>query len=205
MKTLSKEDLNKITPKRALQLLKNGNRRFVENLKKHQNLIEQVVATSNGQFPFAVILGCVDSRVPVELVFDEGIGDLFSIRIAGNIVNDDIIASLEYACRVIGSKLIVVLGHTDCGAIRAACENVKIGKIPTLIQKIKPAIKKVACNDEIKEQALMDLVAQENVMNSIKEIKKNSTILKELENKGEIDIIHAMYCVQSGIVTFNEG
>jgi len=204
MKTLSKEDLNKISPKRALELLKNGNKRFVENLKKHQNLIEQVVATSNGQYPFAVILGCVDSRVPVELVFDEGIGDLFSVRIAGNIVNDDIIASLEYACKVVGSKLIVVLGHTDCGAIRAACENVKIGNIPKLVQKIQPAIKKIACDSTIKEQALMDLVAYENVQNSINEIRKKSTILKDLENNGEIDIVAAMYCVSTGVVSFRE-
>ncbi len=204
MKTLSQEDLNKITPKMALSLLKKGNIRFIDNLKKHQNLIEQVVATSTGQFPFGVILGCVDSRVPVELIFDEGIGDLFSVRIAGNIVNDDILASLEYACEVIGSKIILVLGHTDCGAIKAACDNVSIGNIPKLVQKIKPAINKVSCDKKIEEQGLMDLVAMENVNNSIEEIRKRSTILRTLEQKGKIDIVGAMYCVNTGVVTFYE-
>lgn len=202
MKTLSKDDLDKITPKKALQLLKKGNKRFVENLKKHQNLIEQVVETSNGQFPFAVILSCVDSRVPVELVFDEGIGDLFSVRLAGNIVNDDVLASLEYACKVIGSKLIVVLGHTDCGAIRAAYDDVKIGNIPKLTKKIKPAIKAVSGNTNTEKENILDLVARENVLNSIKTIRLQSSILNELENQNEIAIIGAMYCVRTGIVTF---
>lgn len=204
MKTLSKEDLNKITPKKAIELLKKGNNRFVENLKKHQNLIEQVVATSSGQFPFAVILGCVDSRVPVELVFDEGIGDLFSVRIAGNIINDDVLASLEYACKVVGSKIIIVLGHTDCGAIRAACNNVQIGNIPKLIKKIKPAIERISCKNNIKEQELMDLVALENVKNSINLIRSQSKILHQLEQKGKIDIVGAMYSVNTGEVSFYE-
>ncbi len=204
MKTLSKTDLNNLSPERALDLLKKGNIRFVSNLKKKQNLIEQVIATSQGQNPFAVILGCVDSRVPVELVFDEGIGDLFSIRLAGNVVNDDVLASLEYACEVIGSKIIVVLGHTDCGAIKAACNQVKIGNIPKLLKKIEPAIKKVSCNNNIKEQGLMDLVALENVKNSIKRIRKESSILNILEKTKKIDIVGAMYCVNTGVVTFYE-
>jgi carbonic anhydrase len=204
MKTFLKDDLNNITPQESLDLLKKGNERFVLNLKREQNLIEQVVATSKGQYPFGAILSCIDSRVPVELIFDSGIGDLFSVRIAGNVVNYDILASLEYACKFVGSKIIVVLGHTDCGAIRAACNDVSDGNISVLIKKIKPAVEKIGCNNSNKEQGLMDLVAYENVKNSIVNIKKNSLILNKLEQEGKIIIVGALYSVNTGVVTFYE-
>jgi carbonic anhydrase len=202
MKAFLKDDLKNITPQESLDLLKKGNERFVLNLKRKQNLIEQVEATSKGQYPFGAVLSCIDSRVPVELIFDKGIGDLFSVRIAGNVVNDDILASLEYACKFVGSKIIVVLGHTDCGAIKAACNDVSEGNISVLIKKIKPAVEKIGCNNSNKEQGLIDLVAYENVKNSIVNIKKNSGILNKLEQEGKIIIVGALYSVKTGIVTF---
>src|SRR6056297_79919 len=140
MKAHTKETQATITPEKSLQFLKEGNQRFQENLKAHRNLLEQVNDTSEGQFPFATILSCIDSRVSAELVFDQGLGDIFSIRIAGNFINDDILGSLEFACKVAGSKLIVVLGHTRCGAIQAACNGVKGGYIGKMLENIAPAV-----------------------------------------------------------------
>src|SRR3984957_20200947 len=140
MRTHTKETRDKLTPDLALEVLKEGNERFVNNIKAHRNLLEQVNETSSGQFPFAAILSCIDSRTSAELIFDQGLGDIFSIRIADNILNDDILGSMEFACKIAGSKLIVVLGHTKCGAIEGACDNIQLGNITALLNKIKPAI-----------------------------------------------------------------
>ena len=138
MRTQTKEIQENLTPKSAHEILVKGNERFAENLKAQRNLIDQVFATSKGQYPFAVILSCIDSRVPAELVFDQGIGDIFSVRVAGNVVNEDVLGSMEYACKVAGSKIVVVMGHTKCGAVTAACNNVELGNITPLLNKIKP-------------------------------------------------------------------
>ncbi|MBN4082795.1 hypothetical protein JYT50_00235 [bacterium AH-315-A23] len=140
MKTQTKITQENLTPKKAHRILVEGNNRFAQNLKAQRNLQDQVFETSKGQFPFAVILSCIDSRVPAELVFDQGIGDIFSTRIAGNIINEDILGSMEYACKVAGSKIVVVMGHTKCGAVTAACQNIELGNITSLLHKIKPAI-----------------------------------------------------------------
>src|SRR5450432_3078105 len=140
MRTYTKETQDGLTPELALNILKEGNQRFVNNIKSHRNLLQQVNETSAGQFPFAAILSCIDSRTSAELIFDQGLGDILSIRVAGNILNEDILGSMELACKIAGSKLIVVLGHTKCGAIEAACNNVEIGHMTALLSKIKPAI-----------------------------------------------------------------
>lgn len=140
MWTLTKEQQQAITPEKAIELLKEGNKRFVNNLKLNRNLLQQVNETSQGQFPFAVILSCMDSRTPAELIFDQGLGDVFSIRVAGNILNDDILGSIEFACQVVGVKLIAVVGHTQCGAIKGACDGVKLGNLTNLLNKISPVI-----------------------------------------------------------------
>src|SRR3954465_15294214 len=140
MRTLTQELQEKITPQQALEILKEGNKRFVQNLKVHRNLLEQVNDTRDGQWPLAVILSCIDSRTSAELIFDQGLGDIFSVRIAGNIINEDILGSMEFACNVAGSKFIMVLGHTKCGAIKGACDHVKMGHLTTLLAKIEPAV-----------------------------------------------------------------
>src|SRR6187402_355725 len=140
MKTLTKEIQAAITPSMALELLKDGNKRFVNNLKANRNLLEQVNETSDGQHPFAVILSCIDSRTSAELIFDQGFGDIFSVRIAGNIINEDILGSMEFACKIAGSKFIVVLGHTKCGAVKGACDRVEMGNLTVLLAKLQPAI-----------------------------------------------------------------
>ena len=146
MKAHTKETQTALTPEKALLLLKEGNARFQNNSKANRNLLEQVNDTSSGQFPFATILSCIDSRVASELVFDQGLGDIFSIRIAGNFVNEDILGSMEFACKLAGTKVLVVLGHTSCGAIKGACDDAKLGNLTALINKLKPAITIIAPN-----------------------------------------------------------
>ena len=164
--------------------------------------MQQMVETSKGQFPFAVVLGCVDSRVPPELIFDQGIGDIFSIRIAGNFVNEDILGSMEFACKVVGSKHIVVLGHTSCGAIQGAYDDVKLGNLTGLIGKLKPAVEAVQKTSEQESDVSIDQIAEMNVLMTIENIKQQSPILKELLNKKKIKITGAMYDVASGKVSF---
>jgi len=199
MDTFTKEIQDKITPQRALEMLIEGNKRFVNKTQLNRDFLSQIEQTSRGQFPVAAILGCIDSRVPSEHIFDLGIGDVFTIRIAGNIINEDILGSLEYSCKVVGSKLILVLGHTACGAVTAACNNVELGNITSLLSKIKPAI------DEFSLQISqgiynVDEVAEKNVQVSIDNIRKNSPILAEMENNDEIIIKGAMYDVVTGRV-----
>lgn len=200
METLNKEIQQKMTPQEAMQRLLDGNKRFTAKQNASRDLLQQVDETSGGQFPFAAVLGCIDSRVPVEVVFDQGVGDIFSARVAGNIVNEDILGSLEYACKVAGSKLILVLGHTKCGAVTAACKNVELGNITALLSKIKPAVDVVIKEDTEVNDNSIEQVSLQNIKQSITNIKAQSAILKEMEANGDILIKGAVYDVANGKV-----
>jgi carbonic anhydrase len=196
MTTMTREIQQQMTPEEALKRLMVGNRRFIENQIERPDLLEQVHFSANGQYPFAAVLGCIDSRVPAELVFDQGIGDIFNARVAGNIVNEDILGSLEYACNVAGSKLIMVLGHTACGAVTAACDHVELGNITSLLSKITPAVN--SFGNALPE---VDEVARQNVRLNIRRIKEESEILSKMESAEDIRICGAMYDVATGMVT----
>ncbi len=202
MKTQTQETQDNLNPQTAHNILVEGNKRFVSNLKAQRNLQDQVFETSKGQFPFAVIHSCIDSRVPAELVFDQGIGDVFSSRVAGNIINEDVLGSIEYSCKVAGSKIVVVMGHTKCGAVNAACNHVELGNITTLLSKIKPALKQVAKDKDKLTEEEIEKVALANVHFSIEHIRSGSPILAEMEGNGEIEIVGAIYNVSNGAVTF---
>lgn len=207
MKTQTKITQENLTPKDAHNILVEGNNRFALNLKTQRNLQDQVFETSKGQYPFAVILSCIDSRVPAELVFDQGIGDVFSVRVAGNIVNEDVLGSMEYACKVAGSKIVVIMGHSKCGAVTAACNNVELGNITSLLNKIKPAVDVVRVNSESTGEmtdTAIEEVAVLNVELSIARIRKESPILAEMEINNEIEIVGALYDVSTGKVEFFE-
>ena len=196
-----------MTPEKSLQYLKQGNLRFQNNLKANRNLLEQVNDTSDGQFPFATILSCIDSRVSAELIFDQGLGDIFSVRIAGNFVNEDILGSMEFACKLAGTKLIVVLGHTSCGAVKGACDDAKMGNLTTMLEKIKPAVNAVLQPEDASLRnssnlKFVDNVSEKNVNLTIDRILKESDILADMQNKGGIMIVGAMYDINSGAVTF---
>lgn len=202
MQTLTKEIQENLTPAEARRLLVEGNSRFVKNEKTQRDLKTQVIETSKGQFPFAVVLSCIDSRVPAELVFDQGIGDIFSVRVAGNIVNEDVLGSMEYGCKVAGSKIVVVMGHTKCGAVTAACNHVELGNITPLLEKIQPAVNSIRDGEEAMDEISIEEVAIENVKMSIAQIRKESPILAEMEEAKEIEIVGAIYSVSTGKVTF---
>lgn len=202
METLNKEIQQNITPQEAFQRLVDGNSRFIKKKAASRDLLQQVEETSGGQFPFAAVLGCIDSRVPVELVFDQGVGDVFSARVAGNIVNEDILGSLEYACKVAGSKLILVLGHTKCGAVTAACQNIELGNITALLSKIKPAVESVIKKNTEVDSSSIEQVSIQNIKQSISNLQSQSPILKEMVEKGEILIKGAVYNVACGKVDF---
>lgn len=207
MRTLTKELQAAITPKRALELLIEGNKRFVNNLKVNRNLLQQANETSDGQHPFAVTLSCIDSRTSVELIFDQGLGDVFSIRIAGNVLNDDILGSMEFGCKVAGSKIIVVLGHTKCGAIKGACDGVEMGKLTTLLNKIKPAIEEEVTEKDNRNSSnsnFVDKVTHLNVKKTVQSILESSPILKQMVEDGQIGIIGGMHDITTGNVTFDE-
>ena len=174
MVTLTKKMRNSLTPENALQMLKDGNHRFVTNLKMNRNLLQQVNDTSDEQHPFALILSCIDSRTSAELIFDQGLGDIFSCRIAGNILNEDILGSMEFACKVAGAKLIMVLGHSECGAIKGACNNVKMGNLTSLLKKIRVVVKEFSKDKRVNQQSsdFVDLISKENVKNVLKNIPK---------------------------------
>ena len=199
MSTLTKEIQDSISPNKAVEMLKEGNQRFLDKNVQDRDLHIQVQNTSDGQFPYAVVLSCIDSRVPVELVFDQGVGDIFSARVAGNIINEDILGSIEYACGVAGSKAILVLGHTKCGAVTSACKGVALGNITALLSKVKPAIANVQERDGEVE---VEEVTKANVHQSIKEIREKSSILADLETEGKIKIVGAVYHVEDGLVTY---
>jgi carbonic anhydrase len=204
--TQTKESQSKMTPQSALQMLKDGNKRFLTETEVHRDLIGQVHKTADGQFPFAIILSCIDSRTSSELLFDQGIGDVFNTRIAGNIIDEDILGGMEYSCKVVGAKLILVVGHTHCGAIKGACDDVKLGNLTALVSKIKGPVQSVKTEKgeerTSKNHEFVEHVAKANVLNSIAEIKSKSSILKEMVDKGEIMIVGAMYDVDTGEVTF---
>ena len=207
MKTLTKEMQNAISPTMALDLLKEGNKRFVNNLKINRNLLQQANETSNGQHPFAVILSCIDSRTSAELIFDQGLGDVFSVRIAGNIVNEDILGSMEFGCKVAGAKIIVVLGHTKCGAIKGVCDNVELGNLTSLISKIKPAVDQemtTTKNRDSSNSTFVENVAELNVSLSVKNILLKSPILAEMVKNDEIGIVGGVHDISSGEVKFFE-
>lgn len=205
MRTHTKETQEELTPSLALQILKEGNARFVSNIKAHRDLLEQANVTSAGQFPFAAILSCIDSRTSAELIFDQGLGDIFSIRIAGNVLNDDILGSMEYSCKLSGSKLIVVLGHTKCGAISGACDNVELGHITGLLDKIKPAIELEKTTAEERNSSNKNFVrnvTKNNIHIVVDMIRQQSPILVEMEQAGEIKIVGGLYDLDNGQVTF---
>lgn len=205
MYTHSKETQSKLTPEEALQILKEGNERFVKNLKANRNLLQQVNDTKEGQFPFATILSCMDSRTSAELIFDQGLGDIFSIRIAGNILNEDIIGSMEFATKVVGTKVVVVLGHTKCGAIVGACNNVELGSLTKVLDKIKPAIQAETHTKENRTGSNADFVktvTENNVHLAIEEIKKQSPVIAELIAEEKLKIAGGIYNVENGAVTF---
>tara|TARA_R110000868_G_scaffold185225_2_gene427113 strand:+ start:575 stop:1201 length:627 start_codon:yes stop_codon:yes gene_type:complete len=207
MKAHTKETQATMTPNKALDFLKEGNQRFQNNLKANRNLLEQVNDTSEGQFPFATILSCIDSRVSAELVFDQGLGDIFSIRIAGNFSNEDILGSMEFGCKLAGTKLVVVLGHTSCGAIKGACDHARLGNLTALINKIEPAVDAVTePKDESQRNSqnleFVDKVAEKNVLLTINNIRQRSPVLAEMEDNGEIKIVGAMYDISTGEVVF---
>jgi len=207
MKTFNKELQKEITPGMALDVLKKGNDRFINNLKANRNLLEQVNQTRDGQWPFATILSCIDSRTSAELIFDQGLGDVFSIRIAGNIVNTDILGSMEFACKVAGSKLIVVLGHTKCGAVKGACDHVEMGNLTELLSKIQPAVyaERETTNPEkrnAKNPRFVENVASINVRRTVNNVIERSFILEQMVENGEIGIVGAMYDIDTGKVEF---
>ncbi len=207
MKTLTKEMQNAITPNMALDILKEGNKRFVNNLKINRNLLQQANDTSDGQHPFAVILSCIDSRTSAELIFDQGLGDVFSVRIAGNIVNDDILGSMEFGCKVAGAKIIVVLGHTKCGAVKGACDNVSLGNLTGLIAKIKPAVDQEVETKEKRNSSnstFVENVAELNVSLSVKNILLKSAIISEMVKNEEITIVGGVHDISTGEVKFFE-
>lgn len=200
MKAQTKETQQAFTPESVISTLKSGNDRFVANNKLNRDLNAQVSDTSEGQFPVAVVLSCIDSRVPAEIIFDQGIGDIFSVRVAGNVVNEDVLGSIEYGCKVAGSKSVVVLGHTKCGAVTAACKHVELGNITALLSKIQPAVSKVN-KPEVTAESIEE-TAITNIELSIEQIKAESPILAEMEKNGEINIVGASYDVSTGKVTF---
>jgi carbonic anhydrase len=205
MRTHSKETQAELNPDLALEILKEGNDRFVKNLKANRNLLQQVNDTAQGQFPFATILSCIDSRTSAELIFDQGLGDVFSIRIAGNILNEDILGSMEFATKVVGTKIIIVLGHTKCGAIVGACNNVELGNLTALLDKVKPAIaieKETTENRTGSNVRFVDNVTTNNVIHTIERIRRESPIILDLENSGAIKIVGAIYNVDNGRVNF---
>lgn len=207
MKAHTKETQASMTPQKALEFLKEGNKRFVNNLRANRNLLQQVNETVEGQFPFATILSCIDSRVSAELVFDQGLGDIFSIRIAGNFSNEDILGSMEFACKLAGTKLVLVLGHTSCGAVKGACDHARLGNLTALINKIEPAVEAVQepSDEQLRNSKNLDFVnsvAEKNVQLTIENIRRESPVLKEMEDSNEIMIVGGMYDISNGEVTF---
>ncbi len=207
MQVHTKETQSNINPIKALELLKDGNLRFVNNLKRNRDILQQANETRNGQWPFATVLSCIDSRTSAELIFDQGLGDIFSIRIAGNIVNTDIIGSMEFACKVAGSKLLVVLGHTKCGAVKGACDNLEMGNLTELLSKLQPAVYKETTTADpgmrnSANEEFVENVATINVKRSVNAIVERSYILEQMIEQGEIAIVGAMYNLETGLVEF---
>ncbi|MDO1499731.1 carbonic anhydrase family protein [Winogradskyella maritima] len=209
MNAHTKETQAGISPDKAIDLLKEGNQRFQNRKAHNRDLLLQVDQTSTGQYPFATVLSCIDSRVSSELIFDQGIGDIFSVRIAGNFVNEDILGSMEFACKLAGTKVIQVLGHTSCGAVKGACDHARLGNLTALINKIEPAVEAVKepADESQRNSKNIDFVnevALKNVEMTINNIRNRSSVLKEMEDNGEIKIVGGMYDISNGAVTFHE-
>lgn len=209
MPTQTAESQSKITPTQALEMLKEGNQRFLNGTQRKRELNQQVIQTAQGQYPFASIVGCIDSRVPTSLIFDQGIGSIFSARVAGNIINDDILGSLEFACKLAGSKIVLVLGHTSCGAVKGACDQAELGNLTALLSKINPAVLNIKEPQDpglrnSKNSEFVDAVALENVKLTVQNIRTYSNVLRNMEKEGAIKIVGAMYDVQTGKVSFIE-
>ena len=207
MKAQSKTTQDQMTPVSALKELVEGNKRFIEKKQLNRDLMQQVEETSTGQYPFATVLSCIDSRVSSELIFDQGIGDIFSVRIAGNFVNEDILGSMEFACKLAGTKLILVLGHTACGAVKGACDHARLGNLTALINKIEPAVAAVKEPAEESKRnssnpTFVNDVAAMNVKMTIEAIRTQSQVLKEMEDAGTIHIVGGMYDISTGKVAF---
>ena len=207
MKAQTKETQAVMTPDSSIQALIDGNERFMQSTQITRDLLDQVSDTSTGQYPFATILSCIDSRVSSELIFDQGIGDIFSVRVAGNFVNEDILGSMEFACKLAGTKLVVVLGHTACGAVKGACDHARLGNLTALINKIEPAVEAVTepTDESLRNSKNIDFVntvAVKNVEMTIENIRKQSPVLAEQEENGEIKIVGGMYDISNGKVTF---
>ena len=207
MNAQTKETQNQMTPTSALAALKEGNTRFVNGAQAQRDLMKQVEQTSTGQYPFATVLSCIDSRVSSEHVFDQGMGDIFSVRIAGNFVNEDILGSMEFACKLAGTKLVVVLGHTACGAVKGACDHARLGNLTALINKIEPAVEAVTEPQDESQRTSANIdfvneVAKKNVVMTIDNIRSSSQVLKDMEDAGEIQIIGGMYDIKTGQVNF---
>lgn len=207
MKAHTKETQTAISPNMAIALLKEGNQRFVASTMANRDLLNQVNDTASGQYPFATILSCIDSRVSAELIFDQGVGDIFSARVAGNIVNEDLLGSIEFACKLAGTKVLVILGHTACGAVKGACDDAKLGNLTILLDKIKPAVNAVSepADASLRNSKNIDFVnevAVKNVQMTIENTRNMSPVLKEMEDNGEIKIVGAMYDIKNGKVTF---
>jgi carbonic anhydrase len=207
MPTQTAESQSKLTPDDALAMLKEGNQRFLNGTQRKRELNQQVIQTAKGQYPFASIVGCIDSRVPQSLIFDQGIGSLFSAKVAGNIINDDILGSLEFACKLAGSKVVVVLGHTSCGAVKGACDQAELGNLTALLSKINPAVLNIKepQNPELrnsKNSEFVDAVALENVKLTVQNIRTYSNVLRGMEEEGAIKIVGAIYDVKTGEVSF---
>jgi carbonic anhydrase len=207
MPTQTAESQSKLSPKEAIELLKEGNKRFVSREMRERDLLAQVEETSKGQFPFACIVGCIDSRVPATTVFDQGIGSLFVATVAGNIINEDILGSLEFGCAAAGAKAIIVLGHTSCGAVKGACDSVELGNLTSLLSKINASVKEtVEPSDPAMRNSsnlpFVNEVAKNNVLRSVENIRVKSNVLRRLEEEGKITIVGAMYDVGTGKVSF---
>ncbi len=202
--TQTKESQSAMDPKQALQKLKDGNKRFVENKMLNKNYKAQVKETAKGQYPYAVILSCLDSRTSSELIFDLNMGDSFNARIAGNFENEDILGSMEFACKAAGAKLIVVVGHTNCGAVKGACDKVEMGNLTSVIKQISPVVESTPTSGEknSKNHEFVEEVSKQNVLKTMKDIRERSPILKEMEEKGEIAIVGGMYNLETGKVEF---
>ena len=207
MNAHTKDTQDKMTPQLAKNTLVEGNTRFVQGQQAGRDLMNQVKQTSTGQYPFATVLSCIDSRVSSELIFDQGIGDIFSVIIAGNFVNEDILGSMEFACKLAGTKLVVVLGHTACGAVKGACDHARLGNLTALINKIEPAVEAVTepTDENQRNSSNIDFVnevAKKNVYMNIDNIRESSQVLKEMEDAGEIEIVGGMYDIKTGEVIF---
>ncbi|MBT8291938.1 MAG: carbonic anhydrase [Eudoraea sp.] len=207
MKAHTKITQAAITPNKAIELLKEGNQRFVAGNMANRDLLDQVNDTASGQYPFATVLSCIDSRVSAELIFDQGVGDIFSARVAGNIVNEDLLGSIEFACKLAGTKVLVILGHTACGAVKGACDGAKLGNLTILLDKIMPAVNAVSLPSDAEQRNSKNIdfvndVAVKNVHMTIENTRNMSPVLKEMEDNGEIKIVGAMYDINSGKVTF---